>query len=183
MDKLVNKVLNDLYIGRIMTGPIAVNGIMGMHMRYSQDDLYNAKSKALDLFRTVPRNWDMFVIIIDEDDNGFSTEVESRTIKSVVLDEVSEAAHLVLLECAVNEKSKYMWIIKPTDEDETLSLTAVEDRLEKWFIDAVEKNALDKLPPVKRFISEHHKTAIKSQTLPVDTSEVKSTFGDGGVSS
>lgn len=162
MDKLVSKVLNGLYIGRIMTGPIEVNGIAHMHMRYNQDALYNAKSKALDLFRTVPRNWDMFVIIVNEDTEGFSSEVESRTINDVVLDEVSEAAHLVLLDCVVTDNSKYMWIIKPTDVDESLSLTAIEDQLEKWFIDAVEKNNLDKLPPVKRFIGEHHKAVTKA---------------------
>lgn len=162
MDKLVSKVLHGLYIGRIMTGPIVVNGIAHMHMRYNHDDLYNAKSKALDLFRTTPRNWDMFVIIVNEDAEGFSSEVESRTINDVVLDEVSEAAHLVLLDCVITENSKYMWIIKPTDEDESLSLTAIEDQLEKWFIGAVEKNNLDKLPPVKRFIAEHHKTVTKA---------------------
>lgn len=155
MDKLVSKILDGLYIGRIMIGPIMVNGIANVHMRYNQDLLHKAKSRALELFRTSPRNWDMFVIIVNEDAEGFSIEVESRTINDVVLDEVSDAAHLVLLGCAVTENSKYMWIIKPTDVDGSLSLSAIEDQLEKRFIDAIEKNNLDKLPPVKRFIAEH----------------------------
>lgn len=162
MDKLVSKVLNNLYVGRIMSGPIAVSGIMGMHLCHTQDKLYKAKNRALELFKTVPRDWDMFVIIVNEDAEGFNCMVESRTINDVVLDEVSEAAHLVLLDCDVAENSKYMWIIKPTGKDETLSLTAVEDRLEKWFIDAVDNNNLDKLPPVKRFITDHRNTLIKT---------------------